>query len=198
MVDLYEYSIFGEVSASDPNHPNRFLFTGRELDKDTGLYYYRARYYNPYIGRFLQTDPAREGMNTYAYCGNDPIGLIDPSGHEGECPWWTFSFSFSTKVIQDEPMGAEQAFELVSKFFNDWLHFDEDYPAWRISDVQLSVKDDKQSVAVTWSSAWYTWEQASPTVPAMNEWSAHVEGESVPFLVVDGIGMLTDRVPLTR
>ena len=80
VVNLYEYSVFGEVSASDPNHPNRFLFTGREFDADTGLYYYRARYYNPYIGRFLQTDPAGQGMNAYAYCGNDPIGLIDPSG----------------------------------------------------------------------------------------------------------------------
>jgi RHS repeat-associated protein len=80
VVNLYEYSVFGEVSASDPNHPNRFLFTGREFDADTGLYYYRARYYNPYLGRFLQTDPAADGMNWYAYCGNDPVGSIDPSG----------------------------------------------------------------------------------------------------------------------
>jgi len=80
VANLYEYSIFGEVSASDPNHPNRFLFTGREFDSETGLYYYRARYYNPYIGRFLQTDPAGQGMNPYAYCINNPVRLIDPSG----------------------------------------------------------------------------------------------------------------------
>ena len=43
VVTLYEYSVYGETSASDPNHPNRFLFTGREFDADTGLYYYRAR-----------------------------------------------------------------------------------------------------------------------------------------------------------
>jgi len=60
VVQLYEYSIYGQVAASDPNHPNRFLFTGREFDAETGLYYYRARYYNPEIGRFLQTDPAGE------------------------------------------------------------------------------------------------------------------------------------------
>jgi len=80
VVNLYEYSIFGEVSASDPNHPNRFLFTGREFDSETGLYYYRARYYNPYIGRFLQTDPAGQGTNPYAYCGNGPASSVDPSG----------------------------------------------------------------------------------------------------------------------
>jgi len=79
-VQLYEYSVYGQVAASDPNHPNPFLFTGRRFDTDTGLYYYRARYYNPYIGRFLQTDPARQGMNSYAYCGNNPIGCVDPSG----------------------------------------------------------------------------------------------------------------------
>ncbi len=73
VVNLYEYSVYGETSASDPNHPNRFLFTGREFDADTGLYYYRARYYNPYIGRCLQTDPAGDGTNPYEYCGNDPM-----------------------------------------------------------------------------------------------------------------------------
>ena len=46
-VEIYEYSVYGQVAASDPNHPNRFMFTGREFDKETGLYYYRARYYNP-------------------------------------------------------------------------------------------------------------------------------------------------------
>jgi RHS repeat-associated protein len=79
---LYEYSVYGQVAASDPNHPNRFTFTGREFDKETGLYYYRARYYNPEIGRFLQTDPSGygAGMNLYAYCMNGPMNRIDPFG----------------------------------------------------------------------------------------------------------------------
>ena len=82
MVQFYEYSVYGQVAASDPNHPNRFMFTGREFDRDTGLYYYRARYYNPEIGRFLQTDPIGygDGMNWYAYCHSNPINCADPSG----------------------------------------------------------------------------------------------------------------------
>jgi RHS repeat-associated protein len=86
VANLYEYSIFGEVSAGDPNHPNRFLFTGREFDSETGLYYYRARYYNPYIGRFLQTDPVGygDGMNWYAYCYNNAVNSVDPLGLRAE------------------------------------------------------------------------------------------------------------------
>jgi len=82
VVQLYEYSVYGQVAASDADHPNRFMFTGREFDKDTGLYYYRARYYHPEIGRFLQTDPIGygDGMNWYAYCGNNSTNGSDPSG----------------------------------------------------------------------------------------------------------------------
>jgi len=82
-VQVYEYDVYGRVGATDASHPNRILFTGREFDKETGLYYYRARYYNPQIGRFLQTDPIAygDGMNLYRYCRNNPIATTDPSGN---------------------------------------------------------------------------------------------------------------------
>ncbi len=81
-VEVYEYSAFGEVAATDANNPNPFTFTGREFDKETGLYFYRARYYAPEIGRFLQTDPIgyAGGMDFYWYCMNNPCTLTDPFG----------------------------------------------------------------------------------------------------------------------
>ena len=58
------------------------MFTGRRLDDETGLYYYRARYYSPETGRFIQPDPIGygDGFNMYAYCKNNPINWIDPWG----------------------------------------------------------------------------------------------------------------------
>lgn len=59
------------------------LSTGREWDKETGLYYYRARYYDPMEGRFISKDPIGfDGgdVNLYGYVQNNPINWVDPSG----------------------------------------------------------------------------------------------------------------------
>ena len=58
------------------------MFTGREYDTETGLYYYRSRYYSPAIGRFLQRDPIGYlvDINLYRYCYNNPVIFTDPSG----------------------------------------------------------------------------------------------------------------------
>jgi RHS repeat-associated protein len=60
---------------------NRYVGSlGHQQDDDSGLYYMRARYYEPGSGRFISEDPAMDGLNWFAYCGNDPVNYADDSG----------------------------------------------------------------------------------------------------------------------
>lgn len=80
--NIYEYDIFGNVNSSVENIPNSIKFTGREFDPEIGIYYYRARSYDPSLGRFLQEDPLDriDGNNLYLYVNNNPVNFIDPNG----------------------------------------------------------------------------------------------------------------------
>ncbi|MCP4605256.1 MAG: RHS repeat-associated core domain-containing protein [Proteobacteria bacterium] len=64
-----------------------YRYTGKERDDSTGLYYYGARYYAPWLGRWLSADPAGpvDGLNLYQYVSGNPVRLNDPSGTEGVC-----------------------------------------------------------------------------------------------------------------
>jgi RHS repeat-associated protein len=86
----YVYDSFGKLTASTGSLTNPFQYTGREFDSETGLYYYRARYYDAGAGRFLSEDPLGYlgGRNFYAYVGNLPTTLFDPLGLKPcEVPW---------------------------------------------------------------------------------------------------------------
>ena len=83
----YTYDSFGFMTASTGSATNWFRYTGRQFDSTGGLYYYRARYYDPTTGRFLSEDPIRfkGGVNFYAYVGNDPVNRTDPFGLSPNC-----------------------------------------------------------------------------------------------------------------
>ena len=82
----YEYDAWGNLTAQEEAVPNRFKYTGQQFDPVTQQYYLRARFYNPVIARFTQEDTYRgDGLNLYAYCTNNPICYVDPTGHYSNC-----------------------------------------------------------------------------------------------------------------
>jgi RHS repeat-associated protein len=78
------YDSFGKLlNESDPTVSFRYGYTGREEDKESGLDYYRARYYDPNVGRFISVDPIgfeAGDTNLYRYVGNNSTNATDPSG----------------------------------------------------------------------------------------------------------------------
>jgi len=105
----YEYLPFGELmtehnqskyylepyptqNMSEYNNP--YKFNGKEMDRETGMYYYGARYYDPRISIFISVDPLAEEFPNYGgdvYTMNNPINLIDPTGMAPED--WIFYFA---------------------------------------------------------------------------------------------------------
>ena len=82
LANTYTYDSFGKQTASTGSLVNPFQYTARESDPETGLYYYRARYYDANPGRFLTEDLIRfrAGKNFYSYVHNRPLDLRDPKG----------------------------------------------------------------------------------------------------------------------
>jgi len=81
------YHPYGDINRTNSDGPDifKFKYTGQEEDPETGLMYYKARYYDPALGRFIQPDALTHpdqvaGMNRYAYGANNPVAHTDPDG----------------------------------------------------------------------------------------------------------------------
>ncbi len=83
----YEYDIWGNPVLTIEASENAIRYAGEFLDSETGLYYLRARFYDPYLGRFTTEDSYWGedenplSLNLYTYCVNDPVRYVDLSGH---------------------------------------------------------------------------------------------------------------------
>jgi RHS repeat-associated protein len=104
----YAYDAFGNCEiiygiSHDLARRNPIRYRGYYLDRETGLYYLNARYYNPEWRRFISPDDTSyldpehpNGLNLYCYCNNDPVNYSDPSGH---APWWSWALSGLQMVV---------------------------------------------------------------------------------------------------
>ncbi|MBU5449160.1 RHS repeat-associated core domain-containing protein [Acetivibrio sp. MSJd-27] len=83
----YTYDAFGNQKQEQSEDTNPFRYCGEYFDNETGFIYLRARYYDPSMGRFITEDPAKDGVNWFVYCGNNPVNLWDPTGTIREGQW---------------------------------------------------------------------------------------------------------------
>jgi len=95
----YQYDPFGvQLQEEDGTDANPYRFCAEYFDVESGYVYLRARYYDSSTGRFISEDPAFDGYNWYAYCGNNPVMRVDPSGlfWKGFGEDWRTGFSMIT------------------------------------------------------------------------------------------------------
>ncbi|TDB67509.1 SpvB/TcaC N-terminal domain-containing protein [Arundinibacter roseus] len=85
----YGTTAYQAVSATIRAAAKRYRYTGMERDEETGLSYHNARYYMPWLGRWLKPDPVgmAAGVNFYSYVNNNPVKLIDPNGTDDDEGW---------------------------------------------------------------------------------------------------------------
>jgi len=105
-----DWATYGDNPTASPvasQLDNPWMFTGRQYDPETSLYYYRARYYHPALGRFLQTDPIgyATGLNLYTYCGNNAVNWTDPYGLYG----WSSNLGIGDNILANIYEGVGDA-----------------------------------------------------------------------------------------
>nr|WP_255722059.1 RHS repeat-associated core domain-containing protein [Ectothiorhodospira lacustris] len=106
---IYSYGPYGEPNVTTGV---RFRYTGQQYLGGLNLYYYKARFYSPALGRFLQTDPigTRDDLNLYAYVGNNPVNFSDPTGlASAEIALISKNFAsgyFDTRSVMEAPSTA--------------------------------------------------------------------------------------------
>jgi RHS repeat-associated protein len=90
IVNHLRYGSFGQIlGQTEAGFEPEFTYTGRQYDADSGLYYYRARWYDAQNGRFINEDPlgfAAGDTNLSRYCGNSPTNFVDPDGTTSKRP----------------------------------------------------------------------------------------------------------------
>lgn len=128
-IQLNSYDEYG-IPAS--TNLGRFQYTGQTFLPEIGMYYYKARIYSPTLGRFLQTDPIGygDGLNMYAYVGNNPVNRTDPTGlNEIICAPTNHVGGFGCITVTGSPPSAPASIPFYI-FSQSTFSSNPDVPAW--------------------------------------------------------------------
>ena len=123
VTDTYDCDAFGNEINHTGSTPNNYIYRGEQYDADLGLYYLRARYYNPITGRFVNMDPENGfitdpmTLHKYIYANGDPVNAFDPTGRAGQTTTWGrpgieyvgLVAAISLGVVKSAPLVAQAA-----------------------------------------------------------------------------------------
>ena len=171
-----EYLPFGEVWVEDVDPATRYIpfrFTSKELDRETGLYYYGARYYEPKVSRWMSADPAGfalvnpmgsdgkpkssysviEATNWYSYTSNNPVKYVDPTGME--TTYFLIIYNIDPTPGSDEvaAIGTDDNGNPTLKVGHTWM------------SVEKNVNGEVETSYLGWSAAGNP--ASGETVPGM-------------------------------
>jgi RHS repeat-associated protein len=166
------YKAFGEIRFANGPTPTDHRYTSQRQQADLGLYYYGARWYDPYLGRFAQADTmipsagSSPAYDRYAYVANNPLRYVDPTGHDaiGNCGGNSACIDWlqghpQTPVSTDCQIGGdnERYCNLGNGGFVDEGHY----------ELQLAQKFWKTLQAASDSGSWssFTFSQSGPAFP---------------------------------
>ena len=131
-----------EASTVDISNITRF-FTNQQYDKESGLYYYNARYYDPHLGSFITPDPAMQHFNHYAYSSANPIKYTDPTGLlDGPANTTTDEDETKTESTKNNKQKETKTEQETNKKNKDDQN--KEKPLFsEIKELQLKLKTDK-------------------------------------------------------
>ena len=161
VLNHYTYDAWGNLTAQEEAVPNRFKFTGQQLDPVTQQYYLRARFYNPVIARFTQEDTYRgDGLNLYAYCQNNPVFYADPSGNIASClkeAYHTKLEQLSKEYVTDNMSAEEKTAALQQAKKDAYQAAKETYKKNHVDKnprPDVSVPSDRSTTRAEWDRAY--------------------------------------------
>lgn len=130
VANRYDYDVWGNFTQKEETVGNPFTYFGQTYDETTGLYYLRARYYDPTTGRFTQQDPAKDGYNWYVYGNNNPVRFVNESGENiMAIPWVRQQIIWKNGVralnLADLPVSAQMLDHSIRWFYAEDVNITE-------------------------------------------------------------------------